>query len=465
MKKYKKYIYITAILLMILAFVGKRAGWFGKDTIHKVSVEQVTFRNITELITANGKIQPETEVKISADVSGEIVEMNFKEGDEVKKGDLLLKIKPDIYISALERMEASVNSAKANLANSKARQAQVEAQFIQAEQAFNRSKQLYEKNAISTSEYETAKSSYDVAKAEVEASKQTVVAADFTVVSSEASLKEANENLQKTAIYAPIGGTISKLNVELGERVVGTMQMTGTEILRIANLNVMEVMVEVNENDIVHVSLGDTAIIEVDAYLNQKFKGSVTEVANSASTNGIVATDQITSFVVKIRILPESYKHLILQEKNKAQIQKVKDEDSLEQQTTNDKQIFYPFRPGMSATVDIQTETHKNVLAVPIQAVTTRVDTLKTSVELVGEKANNTNDDEIKELVFVYQNDSVYQRQIKTSIQDNNYIEILTGLKDGESVVTAPYSLISKKLKDKMKVLKVEKDKLFEEKE
>ena len=428
---------------MVLAFVGKRAGWFGKDSIHKVAVELASYRNITELITANGKIQPETEVKISADVSGEIVELNFKEGDEVKKGDLLLKIKPDIYVSALERMEASVNSAKANLANSKARQAQVEAQFIQAEQAFNRSKQLYEKNAISTSEYETAKSSYDVAKAEVEAAKQSVVAADFTVVSTEASLKEANENLQKTSIYAPIGGTISKLNVELGERVVGTMQMTGTEILRIANLNVMEVMVEVNENDIVHVSLGDTALIEVDAYLNQKFKGSVTEVANSASTNGIVATDQITSFVVKIRILPESYKHLI---------------------PKNDS-LYYPFRPGMSATVDIQTETHKNVLSVPIQAVTTRVDTLKTSVELVGEKTNNTNDDEIKELVFVYQNDSVYQRQVTTSIQDNNYIEILTGIKEGESVVTAPYSLISKKLKDKMKVLKVEKDKLFEEKE
>ncbi|OFX47155.1 MAG: hypothetical protein A2046_01625 [Bacteroidetes bacterium GWA2_30_7] len=443
MKKYKKYIYITAILLIILAFVGKRAGWFGKDTIHKVAVEQVTYRNITELITANGKIQPETEVKISADVSGEIVELNFKEGDEVKKGDLLLKIKPDIYLSALERMEASVNSSKANLANSKARQVQVEAQFIQAEQAFNRSKQLYEKNTIAVSEFETAKSSYDVSKAEVEAAKQTVVAADFTVTSAEASLKEANENLQKTAIYAPIGGTISKLSVELGERVVGTIQMTGTEILRIANLNVMEVMVEVNENDIVHVNIGDTALIEVDAYLNQKFKGTVTEVANSASTNGIVATDQITSFVVKIRILPESYQHLI----------------------PKDNQLFYPFRPGMSATVDIQTETHNNVLSVPIQAVTTRIDTLKTSIELVGEKTKNSNDDEIKELVFVYQNDSVYQRQIKTSIQDNNYIEILTGLKDGESVVTAPYSLISKKLKDKMKVLKVEKDKLFDEKD
>lgn len=441
-KKYKKYIYIIAIILIVFAFIGKRAGWFGKAEIYKVSVEKVTKRTITEIITANGKIQPETEVKISADVSGEIVELHIKEGEEVKKGQLLLKIKPDIYISTIERMEASVNSAKANLANAKARKSQVEAQFIQAEQTYNRSKQLYDKNAIAKSEYENALSSFDVAKAEVDAAKQTVLASEFAVNSAEASLKEANENLQKTAIYAPIDGTISMLNVELGERVVGTIQMAGTEILRIANLNIMEVKVDVNENDIVRVGLGDTALIEVDAYLNQKFKGIVTEIANSANNSGIIATDQITSFDVKIRILQESYSHLI--------------KDTIKR--------TYPFRPGMSAGVDIQTETRYNVLSIPIQSVTTRVDTIKNSVEMIGERANKISDNEqIVEIVYVYNNEIVNSKTIKTGIQDNNYIEVIEGLEENAEVVSAPYSTISKKLKDNLKVIKVEKDKLFEE--
>lgn len=441
-KKYKKYIYIIAIILIVFAFIGKRAGWFGKAEIYKVSVEKVTKRTITEIITANGKIQPETEVKISADVSGEIVELHIKEGEEVKKGQLLLKIKPDIYISTIERMEASVNSAKANLANAKARKSQVEAQFIQSEQTYNRSKQLYDKNAIAKSEYENALSSFDVAKAEVDAAKQTVLASEFAVNSAEASLKEANENLQKTAIYAPIDGTISMLNVELGERVVGTIQMAGTEILRIANLNIMEVKVDVNENDIVRVGLGDTALIEVDAYLNQKFKGIVTEIANSANNSGIIATDQITSFDVKIRILQESYSHLI--------------KDTIKR--------TYPFRPGMSAGVDIQTETRYNVLSIPIQSVTTRVDTIKNSVEMIGERANKISDNEqIVEIVYVYNNEIVNSKTIKTGIQDNNYIEVIEGLEENAEVVSAPYSTISKKLKDNLKVIKVEKDKLFEE--
>lgn len=440
-KKLKKYFIYGTIVLIIFAFIGKRAGWFGKSEVKKVATELVQKRTITEVITANGKIQPEKEVKISADVSGEIVELFVREGQEVKQGDLLLKIKPDTYLSNLDRMEASLNSTKANLSNAKARLAQVEAQFIQSEQAFQRNKKLHEQNAISQSEYENAVSAYEVSKAEVDASKETVSASEFSVLSAEASLKEARENLNKTTIYAPISGTISLLNVEQGERVVGTMQMAGTEILRIANLNRMEVKVEVNENDIIHVSLGDTALIEVDAYLDKEFKGIVTEVANSANTQG-VSSDQVTSFDVKIRILSSSYFDLI----------------------SKDSTNIYPFRPGMSATVDIQTETHKNVLSIPIQSVTTRTDSTKSIKTDKDDNVIEQNKDEQIEVVFAYENGKVTQLPVKTGIQDDEYIEILNGLEENQEIVTAPYSLISKKLKDNMSVEKVEKDKLFTEK-
>ncbi|OFY90063.1 MAG: efflux transporter periplasmic adaptor subunit, partial [Bacteroidetes bacterium RIFOXYA2_FULL_33_7] len=386
------------------------------------------------------KIQPEKEVKISADVSGEIVELYVKEGQEVKQGDLLLKIKPDIYVSNLDRMEASLNSAKSNLSNAKARLSQVEARFIQAEQAYQRSKKLHEQNAISESDYENAVSEFQVAKAEVDAAKETVSASEFAVLSSEASLKEASENLKKTSIYSPIDGTISLLNVEQGERVVGTIQMAGTEILRIANLNRMEAKVEVNENDIIHVSLGDTAIIEVDAYLDKEFKGIVTEVANSANTQG-VSTDQVTSFDVKVRILQSSYENL----------------------TPKDSVNKYPFRPGMTATVDIQTETHKNVLAIPIQAVTTRTDSTEIVKTDKEDQIVEQNKDEQLEVVFVFDNGKAIQKTVKTGIQDDEFIEIIEGLEEKVEVITAPYSLISKKLKDNMVVEKGDKNNLFTE--
>ncbi len=460
MKNKKLLIYgsIIVVSLIIFVVIGKKAGWIGKGFITKISTEAPARRTIVEIITANGKVQPETEVKISADVSGEIVELNIKEGQEVKQGDLLLKIKPDTYMSALDRMTASVNSSKSNLANAKARLAQVKAQFVQIEQSYNRNKQLFEKGAISKAEYETAQSSFESGKAQVDASEQDVSAASYAVKSSEASLKEANENLSKTTIYAPMSGTISKLNVEKGERVVGTMQMAGTEILRIANLNKMEVIVSVNENDIVRVKLNDTAAIEVDAYLKKKFKGTVREIANSATTSAASSTDQVTNFEVKISILPESYQDLI----------------------DKDKVNSYPFRPGMSATVDIQTKTMYNVLSVPIQAVTTRID----STGFVEEKSNmvkgdgnsdNKEKDKAKttekkaavpkEVLFVFDKGTVKMKEVKTGIQDNNYIEILTGIDEKDDVVTAPYSAISKKLKDKMKVEKVDKNKLFDGKE
>src|SRR5665647_1106560 len=261
------------IVLLIIAIIGKKQGWFGKALTVKVAVENAEKRVVVETISANGKIQPEKEVKITPDVSGEIVELTVMEGDHVEKGQLLLRIKPDIYISQKDRSMAAISSARARLA-------QAEAQYLQAELSYKRTKQLYDEQTISKSEFEQAEASYSVAKAEVDAAK-------FSVVSTEASLKEANEQLIKTSIYAPMTGTISMLLVELGERVAGTGMMAGTEMLRVADLSRMEAQVQVNENDIVRVNLGDTALIEVDAYLDQKFKGIVTEIANSAKTTGV----------------------------------------------------------------------------------------------------------------------------------------------------------------------------------
>ncbi len=456
MKKRTKIILISVAGLVILLFILKSAGVFGKTEGIKVTVEEVSKRNITEVITANGKVQPETEVKISSDVSGEIVELYVKEGDQVKVGDLLLKIRPDIYQSNLDRMLASLNSTRANLANSKARLAQTQAQFEQAQLSFKRNKKLYEEKAISQAEFEQANSAYLTAQAEVDAAEQTVKAAEFAIQSAEASLKESRENLNKTSIYAPMTGTVSKLNDEKGERVVGTSQMAGTELLRIADMNRMEVLIDVNENDIVRVSLNDTAIIEMDAYFGKKFKGTVTEIANSSTSTGLSVTssDEVTNFQVKILIIKNSYKELI----------------------PKDNANFFPFRPGMTATVDIQTETRKNILSVPILSVTTRIDS--TNIEMEEKPANEDEEmkvknekeklikkktDEPEEVVFVYEKDGkITKTVVKTGIQDNDFIEIITGLKEKQQIVTGPYSAISKRLKDGQKVEKTEKDKLFE---
>ena len=403
----------AVILLIVLAVIGKKAGWFGKEATVKVATEKAAVNPIIEAVTANGKIQPETEVKISPDVSGEIVELPVKEGDFVQKGTLLFKIKPEIYISSRDRAAATLNSTKARLA-------QVEAQLIQAELAYNRSKKLFEENTISKADFEQAESQYKIAVAE----KQS---AEYSVKSSEASLKEANENLIKTTIYSPMTGTISSLLVELGERVIGANMMTGTEVLRVADLNRMEVMVDVNENDIIRVKLGDTAIVEVDAYLDRDFKGIVTEIANSANTLG-TTSDQVTNFKVRILILKESYADLIT-EKSPS-----------------------PFRPGMSASVDVYTSSKSNVLTVPIQAVTTRTDTVNTDPEAK---------DLIRTLVFVSDGTYALARDVKTGIQDNVNIEILEGLKEGEEVIVQPFTAISKKLADSTLIEVVDKDALF----
>jgi HlyD family secretion protein len=402
------------IILIIFAVIGKKAGWFGKALTIKVAVENAEKRTIIETITANGKIQPEKEVKISPDVSGEIVELTVKEGDPVVKGQLLLRIKPDVYISQRDRSLAAISSARARLAQS-------EAQFKQAELSYNRNKQLYDEQTISKSDFEQAQATYTVAKADVDASR-------FAVVSAEASLKEANENLTKTSIYAPMTGTVSMLLVELGERVAGTNMMAGTELLRVADLSRMEAQVEVNENDIVRVKLGDTATIEVDAYLDKKFKGVVTEIANSAKTTGVSA-DQVTNFDVKILVLPQSYQSLV---------------------DAGDKN---PFRPGMSATVDIRTNTKSDVIAVPIQSVTTRTDTTKI--------ANAVANSDVRTIVFTTDGTYALAKDVKTGIQDNSYIEIISGISVGDRVISAPFSAISKKLSDSTLVEIVNKEELF----
>ena len=382
-----------AIGIFVLAFIlliGTFTGLIKTEKSVEIEAEKVLRRNIIETVSASGKIQPEVEVKISPDVSGEIVELLIKEGDIVQKGELLLKIKPDIYKSVLERSMASVNTAKANLSKSKAQLAENEANF-------NRNKRLYNQQAISLSEFQQIEASYKVAKLNVEGS-------EYAVSSAEASLNEAEENLDKTSIYAPVEGSISMLNIELGERVVGTGQMSGTEMMRLADLNAMEVAVEVNENDIIRVHLGDTSIIEVDAFLGEQFTGIVSEIANSANVSGISA-DQVTNFEVKIRILDNA-----------------------------------KFRPGMTATVEIQTRLVTNTISVPIQAVTTRKDTLE-----------NSNNKKV-ECVFKFENKIAKFTKVKTGIQNDKFIEILQGLSDSDLVITGPYSLISKNLRDGTKV-------------
>lgn len=423
-----------------------------------VSTEKPKTRNIIESVSANGKIQPEVEVKISSDVSGEIVDLYVKEGDRVKKGDLLCKIKPDIYESALERVNSSVNSSKANLQNTKAQLEQAKANLANSEAAYNRSKKLFDQNAISQQDFDNSKAQYESAKAGVAAAEEVVKSAEYNISGAQASLREANENLSKTLIYAPVDGTVSKLNVEKGERVQGVQGFQGTEIMRLANLNEMEVSVEVNENDIVRVHKNDTSLIEVDAYKDKKFKGIVTEIANSANTIGISA-DQVTNFAVKIRILQESYKELI-SETNPA-----------------------PFRPGMSATVEIQTRREMAALSVPIQAVTTRVDSSKiVSGDKGGDndkkgddegelEVKNEKDEKIKEkenlepeakqVVFVVREGKCVMVEVKIGIQDDDFIQVLEGIKPEDEIIVAPYGAISKKLKDGKEVNVVEKDQLF----
>jgi len=440
--KVLKYAGGIALILILLAVVGKKAGWFGKEMVYRVAVEKAQKRTIVELITANGKIQPETDVKISPEVSGEIIELNVKEGDPVTQGQLLAKIRPDTYISAVDRAAAAVDNARANLANQKAMLGETEARYTQNELAFQRNQKLWEQKTISQSDWESAEAAYKVSKAELDASKQAVVSSEYMVKSAEASLKEARENLVKTTIYAPIPGTVSALTVEKGEKVLGTNMMTGTEMMHVADLERMEVKVDVNENDIVRVKKGDTCYIEVDAYMGEKFKGIVTEIANAATSSALATTDQVTNFQVKVFILKQSYQSLI------------------------DKGNKTPFRPGMSATVEIQTETKKDVLSVPIQAITTRTDSLlyrELGADTAQVKWKRGKGDDLVEVAFLAKDKVAKIRPVKTGIQDKGFIEILSGLDPSDEVVVSPFSTISKKLKNGNKIEVVSSKELFRE--
>lgn len=434
-KKLLRNLVIAALTLIIFAVIGKKAGWFGKQITYDVATGIVTRRDITEYITANGKIQPETEVKINPEISGEIVELYVEDGDEIKEGQLLLRIKPDMYVSARDRTSAAVDASRANLANARAQLAQVDAQFEQAQLSYERNKKLWEEGAISEADWESAQSAYKIAQANVESARQGVAGAEFSIKSAVASLNEANEKLIKTSIFAPMSGTIAALYVEKGQRVAGTELMTGTDLLTIADLNIMELLVEVNENDIVRVKEGDTAIIEVDAYLDREFKGIVTQIANSAQTKGM-STDQVTNFEVKILMLKDSYQDLL-------------GEGNLK-----------PFLPGMSASADIMTEKKSGILSLPIQAVTTRLDTLESADSVTFERESEMP----KEIVFLYDNGKAVQKEIKTGIQDNNFIEIKEGLKDSVEVIVAPYDVIAKKLEDGTLVNKVKEENLYKKK-
>lgn len=419
------------VVLLVVAVVIKKN--FGKQGL-EVFVQLAEKGNITELVSANGKVQPEVEVSISPEVAGEVIEVMVVEGQKVKAEDLLLRINPDLLESARDRVEAGMNTSRANLANAKARLAQTESRMIQSEASYKRSKTLYDQKAISEAEFEAAQASYEVAKAEVEAAVQSVSAADYSIRSAQATLKEAQRNLLRTEIRAPMDGTISLLDVEPGEKVVGTAQMAGTELLRIANLENMEVNVEVNENDIIRVSIGDTADIEVDAYVDRKFKGIVTEVANTAKTGLMQSSDQVTTFEVKVRILRSSYSDLI-DAKNPH---------------------LSPFRPGMSAMVDIKTDRVEQVLKIPIQSVTLREDT-----NIVADNV----DDRQKECVFLHDDGQVHLLFIETGIQDSEFIEVTLGIEEGQAIVSGPYSAITKMLKEGKKVVVIDKEDAFEKAE
>jgi len=440
-----KYLIIGVIVLIIVAVIGKQAGWLGKSEGIPVTIAKIERKTIIETVSANGRVQPEKEVKISSDVSGEIRELYVKEGDSVVAGRLMARIDPELYQSALDRSEASLNNTKASLATTKARLAQAEGRFVEVSAAYERNKKMYAQKLISDAEFETAKSTFVNAKAEVEAGRQSVLSAEFNVKSFEATLKESRKSLTRTEIFSPVNGIVSKLSVEKGERVVGTSQMAGTEMMRIANLNDMEVSVDVNENDIIKVGLGDTSEIEVDAYPNRKFKGIVTEIANSATTSAQTTSDQVTNFVVKIRILRSSYQDLTLLFGKRKSV----------------------FRPGMSASVEIQTERVENVLVVPIEAVTVRqesaLDTLDTENKK-EKKATLIDSKNDVEVVFINQGNKAKIRKVKTGIQDDKYIQILEGLKEDDQLISGPYSAISKTLKHGDLIKEVNKEELFNSK-
>ena len=414
MSKKKIYIFIAAVVIVIVVLIAlKSAGVIGaNDDSKEVETAKVDEITIVETVSATGKIQPEIEVKISSEVSGEIIALPIKEGQVVKKGDLLVKINPDLYTSGYNRTISNLSGSKAGLS-------QADASFKEAKASYDRSRTLFDKGVISKSDWEKAIATFESAKANKES-------AYYTVQSASATVKEAKDNLGRTTIYAPADGTISSLGVELGERVLGQQQMTGTEILRVANLNNMEVEIDVNENDIVKISIGDSAKIQVDAYLKKEFKGIVTSISNSASA--AMTADQVTNFKVKVRILKESYEDLL----------------------QGKPETYSPFRPGMTATVDVITKRKEKVIGVPISSVVVKTDTAAAQKFEAKDKPENkkvvAKNDKKFECVFVKDGNKAKIRIVKTGIQDDTNIEVISGLKKGDIVIIGPYTTVTKDL-------------------
>ena len=456
-KKSNKIWWILLVLVVIaLAFflVGKKMGWIMAEKPTEVEFTIVTKSNLVETVSASGKIQPEVEVKITPDVPGEIIALYVKEGDSVQKGQLLLKIQPENYTSVVDRFRAGVDQSKASSEQTKSSIARAESQLLRSQMEYNRQKKLLDEKVISQSDFETAEANMKIAKQDLEATKASFRASEFGIKSAEAALKDAAENLRKTNIYAPMSGIVSKLAIELGERVVGTSQMAGTELMRIANLNNMEVRVNVNENDIIRVAKSDTVLVDVDSYSasGKKFKGIVTQIANTANGAGgslgaasSNSTESVTEFEVRIKILPSSYKDLIGTKSGSK----------------------YPFKPGMTATVEIVTDTKNNIIAVPISAVTTRIKGLDKdsdkkedapSEESIGflKTEEVSKKEKPKEIVFLNEKGIAKKREVTTGITDTvaGTIEITSGLKPGDEIISGPFLEVSKKLKDGDKIMK-----------
>ena len=447
MSKTVKWILIGLVVL-VLGLIGlKAAGVFGKDEGTKVTAEKVQKRTITEIVNASGKVYPEIEVKVSPDVSGEITELIVQEGDSVKKGQIVARIYADIYSIQANQAASGVAQSQAQVANSQAALDALKAQMEQSEKTYKMQKQLYSDKVISANEFNVADAGYKAALANYNAAKQGIRGGQAAVQSAQSNLAKANKDLSRTAVLAPMNGVVSLLSVKKGERVVGSNMMAGTEMLRIADMSKIEIRVDVGESDIPKVLLGDSAIVTVDAYTDRKFKGIVTQIAssnNGASTQSALAntSTDVTNYKVYIRLLPESYSDLM-------------------------GKTSYPFRPGMSASADIQTKTHTNVLSVPINAVTTRekVDSSKTVKKTANGEAVAVTADDLEVVVFLLSKEGVVSKvKVKTSIQDINYIEITEGLKENDEVITGPYDIVSKTLKEKDKVKVVDKKELFTQK-
>ncbi len=454
MNKQLKWVIISLVVIVVLLLVLSKAGVFGKDEGTKVTAEKVMNRTITETVTASGKIYPEVEVKVSSDISGQIVELDVAEGDTVKKGQVLCKVYADVYTAARDQAAAGVAQSQAQADNSTAQLDALKATLDQTQAAYNREKTLVEQKVVSQSEFEQSQQAYFAAKANYAAAQQNIKASQAGVQSAMANLNSADKTLGKATITASMDGVVSLLEVKKGERVVGTAQMTGTEIMRIADLSSIEAQVDVGENDIPKVKIGDSAIVQVDAYNNRKFKGIVYKIANptTTSTTSSASSTTVTNYEVHIRLLPESYSDLVIPHRS------------------------FPFRPDMSTSADIQTKTLTNVLSVPLNAVTVRdkggksIDNSKVNdVHNTGSDAQNNNDqttgsDDIQEVVFVFGKDSrVKKFPVTTGIQDLNYIQILSGIHQGDTVITGPYDVVSKTLSDSTKVKIVTKDELIKD--